>query len=557
MRKRLFALLLLATPAAAQTVPNGTIYQGQTWNAGQWNSAWQAKADVANPAFTGQLTVTNLFSSFPTNGPAGIVVGSQIANSLTAGWSGGTYGTVVANHVDYANITGAPNNFLWDHLSALSYSGTGGTGQHVADYAQAVRHTFSAGGAASNPQVWGAVAESDDFTGQKSSLTNAQLSEEFDLTASNVDDAGNRQSQSIVLWPWSGGPGYAGFNGGIGITANAGAYPNHAFGFGGDYVNAIIDFRYASSAAKGAGGLNVPISVTTTAPITASATIPVSNVMPFTVDVYGRDINKTPSSGNITFGDGQGSIVTAYTITGTGPTPAGTLTVANPITVASGVAVYNQSNAIWLPTGQAIALDTTGATTIGSDGTTITATGNETVTGTLTAGAVTVGGLLKVPNGIQIGTNSGSTINTNGGNLVVAINLPARVPGYAAASLPAVTSANQGTIAFCNNCFNQNETVASGVIVTQDINGAWLTPWGQVATAAATAPSLVVSQPVQLAQFTIGAGGSQIPACASGTKGGLAYVTDGAATPVYNATQAGGGSTVVKVFCNGSNWVNG
>ena len=56
--------------------------------------------------------------------------------------------------------------------------------------------------------------------------------------------------------------------------------------------------------------------------------------------------------------------------------------------------------------------------------------------------------------------------------------------------------------------------------------------------------------------YTIGSGANQIPACSATTLGWRVYVTDGAATPLYNVTQSGGGSTVVPVFCDGTDWTN-
>ena len=54
-------LLLIPTLALSQSVPNGTITQGQVWTTTQWNSAWQAKADVnASVAPTGTLLPTTL-----------------------------------------------------------------------------------------------------------------------------------------------------------------------------------------------------------------------------------------------------------------------------------------------------------------------------------------------------------------------------------------------------------------------------------------------------------------------------------------------------------------
>jgi hypothetical protein len=47
-----------------------------------------------------------------------------------------------------------------------------------------------------------------------------------------------------------------------------------------------------------------------------------------------------------------------------------------------------------------------------------------------------------------------------------------------------------------------------------------------------------------------------LPACVSGLKGYTTWVTDAATSPVYNATATGGGSVVIPVFCNGTNWTN-
>jgi len=44
--------------------------------------------------------------------------------------------------------------------------------------------------------------------------------------------------------------------------------------------------------------------------------------------------------------------------------------------------------------------------------------------------------------------------------------------------------------------------------------------------------------------------------CNATNRGAYSFITDGAASPVYMATMAGGGSTVTPVFCNGTNWVN-
>jgi hypothetical protein len=42
----------------------------------------------------------------------------------------------------------------------------------------------------------------------------------------------------------------------------------------------------------------------------------------------------------------------------------------------------------------------------------------------------------------------------------------------------------------------------------------------------------------------------------AGTQGDKAFISDGAALPVFRANAAGGGSTVTEVFFNGTNWIN-
>lgn len=58
MRMIKLFLLLLPGLLLAQSVPNGTIIQGQIWTPAQWNAAWQSKADVGQ---------TRILSAFGAN----------------------------------------------------------------------------------------------------------------------------------------------------------------------------------------------------------------------------------------------------------------------------------------------------------------------------------------------------------------------------------------------------------------------------------------------------------------------------------------------------------
>jgi hypothetical protein len=58
------------------------------------------------------------------------------------------------------------------------------------------------------------------------------------------------------------------------------------------------------------------------------------------------------------------------------------------------------------------------------------------------------------------------------------------------------------------------------------------------------------------ASGTVQTGGYTFDTLPTPTTGMRAYITDGAALPLYMANAAGGGSTVTPVFYNGTNWIN-
>lgn len=65
-------------------------------------------------------------------------------------------------------------------------------------------------------------------------------------------------------------------------------------------------------------------------------------------------------------------------------------------------------------------------------------------------------------------------------------------------------------------------------------------------------PSTSGAGGVQLLTSTV----AQLPTCDASHVGILRAVTDAAATPLYNAIVASGGTVRVVVMCNGTNWVN-
>jgi len=64
--------------------------------------------------------------------------------------------------------------------------------------------------------------------------------------------------------------------------------------------------------------------------------------------------------------------------------------------------------------------------------------------------------------------------------------------------------------------------------------------------------NFIPSAAVGLKMLTV----ATLPTCNAGAKGFMYAVSDAAATPVYNATVAAGGSVSIPVYCNGTNWTN-
>jgi len=217
----------------------------------------------------------------------------QIYNGLstvTSGVSGEVY-SLIKNDL---TIASDPTNDWWIGLDRLVYAAFDGTNhpQHVARYAPTTRYGWTSGGASNNPQLWAAVLEHDDFTGEKSSLTNASITLELDLTSTNVDDASNRAMADGVIKPANGGTlGYYQASVGYGLSVAEGAYVKKMIGFGGSCTGAAIDPRYVAFTSPESTSLAVQNFATTTATVTNGTLVPVSNVLPFTTDRFNFDSN--------------------------------------------------------------------------------------------------------------------------------------------------------------------------------------------------------------------------------------------------------------------------
>jgi hypothetical protein len=436
-----------------------------------------------------QLTTLNItdtnknrivFTPFALTGTPPTAGQSTFTLDLSMTGGTGTYYNLYDNTI----VRGAPNANIWGGVDVLNYVGTGGTGQHVARYAQTVRRAAPAsGGNTNNPQLWPFVGEFIDMTGADSKTTNAQLSMELDMRGANVDNANNRQGLVQVLSTYGSGVVPMEASRGIGVVTSGNSQWKRLMELTGNYQTAAIDLRNAGDNGVSAGGTRPVITSTV-----SDVTVPVSNVMPFTSDRFGRDVNQgTGGSFNtpVTI-NGHTYTESGYAITGSGPAGTITLTTAVGADGTSGNTVRNGSHTFWMASGQDIALDTLGSNQIYYD-----------------AGVN------------SIGFKQGGVLWGYGNQANFNLNVPLGLNSYFSSSLPTATSANRGWEVWVTDCTNNGESVpsASGCIYTVNNQGNWVR-----ATSGGGSGSLTIGgQVISLGGSTTNQGGGEKLQLSTGT----------------------------------------
>jgi hypothetical protein len=155
---------------------------------------------TGNTTIQADSTGNNAIAFTPTSVYNTNVPGHQMQSQMIVNTTGGTSGEVYANTTITTAIQAAPNNFIWNNLNIIDYHGTGGSGQHVASYNQAIRRTVNAGGAPNNPSLWGAVFEVVDYSNTPTATLGGTMNGiEIDMTCGNVDNNKMRRGIGIYI----------------------------------------------------------------------------------------------------------------------------------------------------------------------------------------------------------------------------------------------------------------------------------------------------------------------------------------------------------------------
>ena len=131
--------------------------------------------------------------------------------SYVVNHSGGASQTVISNSRTDTVISGSPYNNVWSGMDRLVWTGSQtpsstSPSRHVGRYVQAIREsvgTGSSGNPLPQPQMWSGYFQLLDSTGSPSSWTNASTGLEVDWIGNGVDDANQRQIQSLTIGQYS------------------------------------------------------------------------------------------------------------------------------------------------------------------------------------------------------------------------------------------------------------------------------------------------------------------------------------------------------------------
>ena len=437
---------------------------------------------------TGSADAPALTSAVTVNHPGG----------GASSYSNAAFPTIVNNALDAnGHLIDGPTTPVRSINSVLVVNAVAGSTsqpQHAAISGSATKNAPPGGYPAGRlgPQVCGLSVPVSDATNQPSAISNATLGSQAALSANHLDPGNLRIGHQVALSdaiPLSSGGVPVEWSAAIATTTTTDAWYKWHISATGNYSIAVLDTRAARS---GTAQVTSTLSV-------SSTTISVDPVLPFaSAGVNGQPISASNTAA-VQIGASLYTLV-GVTLDGAGRT-SGKLTFSTPVSVTDGTAgnlVVGASRAIWLGSGQQLALDTGGTANLLYDAgaaairstVPVQVTGTLSVSGAAQLGTTTVKGSLGVVGAINASSGlTGSSVSVSGavnagGSLAVGGALTAQggaaisggllaLPSYAVAALP---TASAGVLAYAANGRKPGEALGagSGVLVWGTSNRQWL-----------------------------------------------------------------------------------
>lgn len=334
-------------------------------------------------------------------------------------------------------------------VNAIAGSGSGSLGpQHAAIVGTVVKNAPPGGypPGRTGPQIIGMLLPVQDATNQPSTVSSATVGAQVNLSANNLDPMNRRVGYQVIFTDTvqlaSGGLPAESASAMSVITSNDSWFKWH-FATTGNYSIAVLDTRSAN-------GGSATVLTSLSAP---AATIAVDPVLPFaSAGLRGQPVSPTNAS-QVQVGAGVYTLI-GTSFDGAGKT-SGKLTFSSSVSVADATAgnvVIGSSRAVWLGSGQQLALDTAGAANLLYDA------GLQAIRSTA---PVQVGGSLNVTGPLAV--QGGASIS--GGTVVL--------PSYTVAALP---PASAGAVAYAINGRKPGEAAGagSGILVWGTAAKQWL-----------------------------------------------------------------------------------
>ncbi len=444
----------------------------------------------------------------------------------SAAYSNAAFPTIINNALDAnGHLIDGPSNAVRSVSSTLVVNAVAGSGsqpQHAAISGSATKNAPPGGYPAGRigPQICGMLLPVSDLTNQPTAISSATIGSQTNLSANNLDAANLRVGHQVALSdaiPLTSGGVPAEWSSAIALSTSADSWYKWHISAAGNYSIAVLDTRAANrGTAKVTKTLSLP-----------SPVISVDPILPFaSAGMSGQPVSSI-NAAPVQIGSGTYTLV-GISLDGAGQT-SGKLTLSTPVSVADGTAgnlVVGASRAVWLGSGQQLALDNGGTANllydVGAGAICSTAplqvTGTLGVSGTLSGAGASFSGPVNTTGALSCGGTVTATAGLSTSSAVFSGNLTA-----------AGTLAVAGAAQFGATTVKGGLGVIGGITASAGLTASTVSVSGAISAGGslAVAGAFTAQGGATISGGVLGLPLFAVAALPTASAGGLAYATNG------------------------------